>query len=381
MGGAVLVTLLIMLAVFNLGMQNYIEEKAQEAIRFMHGFAEDADDDEGVMYNAGLIVTGKKWNDDDDDDDEILYSRTLRSLMEYCSLHEIREIRRVTVEGRTYYVGPVEEKWGERKNRKITSRSPRVTIAYVDVTGELTLAAHISLIFMAAAGGLVVLSMVGGYLTGRRLERNDQAQRRFFENTSHELKTPLAVIRGYAEGIQTGVIQDYPRTGAVISAQTEKMSRMVEEILLMARLESGSVSMKKETVRMREFVQDCLMPLEGLVKRRGLEVALELEDGSVHADPDHLDHALTNLLSNAIQYALTRIRITYRDAVLTIRNDCEPLTEDEIRHLFDRFYSGKGGNTGIGLALARDLLNRQGFDISARSEENGLSMMVVFHTS
>ena len=86
-------------------------------------------------------------------------------------------------------------------------------IAYVDVTSELATIKKMSIFFLIAAVIIGLIGSIEGYMIGRRLERSRLAEKQFFENTSHELKTPLTSIRGYAEGIERGVITDYKKTG------------------------------------------------------------------------------------------------------------------------------------------------------------------------
>ena len=245
-------------------------------------------------------------------------------------------------------------------------------VGYVDVTGELELIRQINTVFLMAALAIGIFGSTMGFFIGRKLEQNQLAQKQFFENTSHELKTPLTSIRGYAEGIEKGVITDYPRTGKTIAAQTEKMSRLVEEILCMAKLESGSMKPEKEEIELTAFLQDCLMPFEGTVISRSLDVTLDLQPMTVSADPDKLEHAVTNLLTNALKYARTKIVISCGGGVFRIANDCDSLSDDTLAHLFERFYTGRDGNTGIGLSLAKDLIELHGWRISAVRTEDGI---------
>ena len=245
-------------------------------------------------------------------------------------------------------------------------------VAYVNVTGEYDMIRRVNIIFLIAAVIIGLLGSLAGYLLGKKMDQTQLIQKQFFENTSHELKTPLTAIRGYAEGIEKGVITDYPKTGRVISSQVEQMSTLVEEILSIAKIESGSMPLHKEDVEMSEFIQDCLLPMEGMVKSRSLDVELDLEETTVSADPAQLEHAITNLLTNAIKYAESRIRITCRPGTLTIWNDVSEISSEDLRHIFDRFYTGKNGNTGIGLALAKEITQLHGWTISAEAEDGGV---------
>ena len=248
-------------------------------------------------------------------------------------------------------------------------------IAYVDLTDEYAQIRALSVYFLIAA---LLAGCVGGaigYGLGKRIEQYQEAEKRFFENASHELKTPLAAIRGYAEGVEKGVITDYQKTTRVIMSQTERMSRLIEEILYRARLESGSIPMHKEPVELDAFVQDCLMPFEGVVASRGLQVGLTLEKVEVSADPALLEHAVTNLITNAVRHAVSELKIDLRGHTLTIWNDADAPAAEELEHAFDRFYSGSGG-TGIGLALAKEIVELHGWRITAAQDAGGVRFTV-----
>ena len=120
------------------------------------------------------------------------------------------------------------------------------------------------------------------------------------------------------------------------------------------------------------------MPLEGAVRTKGLEVQLELASGEVMADVGLFDHALSNVLSNAVRHAQSCIKVTYDGARLAVFNDGGTPSEEQLPHLFDRFHAGEGGSTGIGLAIAKEVATLHGWDISARAIDDGLEIAFVF---
>lgn len=250
-------------------------------------------------------------------------------------------------------------------------------LIYVDISGEPEIIRKTTVFMLIAAVITGIFASLEGFIIGRKLEQSQLAQKQFFENTSHELKTPLTSIRGYAEGIETGIITDYRRTGRVISAQTEKMSRLIEEILFTAKLESGSLKLEKEYIEMSEFVENCLMPFEGVIMNKGIQVSLQLGEGKVLADPDRLDHAVSNLITNALKYAKHNIGLAFDGRVLYIYNDCEEIPPDDMKHIFERFHTGKNGNTGIGLAIAKEIIELHGWKIDAEYKNGGITFSIV----
>lgn len=250
-------------------------------------------------------------------------------------------------------------------------------VVYVDVSGEEELVVDVN-------GALAIIGVVGAavaavaaYVAGRRIEAAEEARKRFYENMSHELKTPLAAIQGYAEGIEAGVVE--PRAAAqAIVGESQRASDLVGSILGLARIDAGAVELHREPVEVADLVQDCLMPFEGIVRTRGLDVQLELADGEIEADPNLLGHALENLLSNAVRHAATTLRVSYDGAVLAFWNDGEMPEPDAVPRLFDRYRTGAGGSTGIGLALAREIVSLHGWRLTAELVDGGMRMAISF---
>lgn len=392
-GGSVLLTLLIIMAAFNLIVRSRIRRNADTALH--HIFSVD-EEKPVLLYAPETVIV---FDGDSGGENGQVYSQKELDIMAWCEQHQPADTTEAVIGGNAYCLlrltpadipedGVME--WGGYRRMKdeedvysielsalsLGSGGLSSVIGYVDITGELDMIRQINLVFLAAALLIGLFGSTFGYFIGRRLEQNQLIQKRFFENTSHELKTPLTSIRGYAEGIQKGVITDYQKTGSVIAAQTEKMSSLIEEILCLAKVEGGAVKPERETVDVPAFLQDCLMPFEGTVLSRGLTVRLALEPMTVQADPDRLGHAVTNLLTNALKYARSEIAVSCGNGTVTIRNDCEELTDDTLRHLFERFYTGRGGNTGIGLSLAKELIELHGWKITAERTENGIRFVI-----
>ena len=261
--------------------------------------------------------------------------------------------------------------------REWDARDSGYYIAYVDMASEQALIASVNTAFAIIGIIGALAAAFAGYLAGRRIDEANEAQKRFYENMSHDLKTPLAAIRGYAEGASGGVI-DAEEAAQAIVRETDRMTDTINEILGLSRLESGAVQPNKEPVVIEDFVQDCLMPLEGAIRAKGIDVQLSLAQGQVMADQGLFDHALSNVLSNAVRYAATRMNVTYDGARLAVWNDGGAPAPDQLPHLFDRFHSGDGGSTGIGLAIAKEVATLHGWNISARAVDGGLEVAFTF---
>ena len=388
-GGSVLVTLLLIMAAFNVIIRCEMKDNAETALNNILSVNNQQNISSG-LYSPELIFVYET------EQAGPYYTQKEHELIKWCDIHDTATVQKAMIGENVYYLLSAEDI--DLPDNVYISKSVSIStddgsdieyfennweipgirsfIAYVDITGELNMIGQINFVFLVAALLIGSISVTIGYITGKKLEQNQLAQRQFFENTSHELKTPLTSIRGYAEGIETGVITDYRKTGRVIAEQTEKMSRLIEEILCLGKLESGSVELKRESVDIPSFMQDCLMPFEGTVLTKGLSVQLELLPLTVSADTEKLEHAVSNLLTNALKYAKTEIHISCDSSSITIENDCEPLTDDEMRHIFDRFYTGRGGNTGIGLSIAKELIGLHSWKLTAQRTEQGIAFMI-----
>ena len=250
-------------------------------------------------------------------------------------------------------------------------------MAYLDTTSEGALVRSVNIAFavIGAVGALV--AGAAGYVAGRRIDTAQEAQKRFYENMSHDLKTPLAAIRGYAEGASAGVV-DVKGASRAIVRETGRMTDTINEILGLSRLEAGAVRPHKEAVDVGDFVQDCLMPLEGAVRTKGIDVQLDLAPGEVMADPGLFDHALSNVLDNAVRHAASCVHVSYDGCCLSVWNDGPVPDKSQLPHLFDRFHAGEGGSTGIGLAIAKETASLHGWQIGARCVKGGLEVAFSF---
>lgn len=290
----------------------------------------------------------------------------------WCKNHPTTDesIQYAETNNRMYYVAQVKE-----ENDFVDGQSC-IWLVYVDVTSEKAIIKTVDLfvmIIMILCGGIACFS---GIKIGESIERGQERQKKFFENASHELKTPLMSIQGYAEGIYDGVIEDHQHAVSVIMSETDKMSELVDEILCLSRIESGAVKLNMETVSVAEVVNNCLVSIESVVLTKQIKIETNLLPGNVYADAAQLETAVINILVNAAKYAKTRIEIQYDRKSLSIWNDGAGIDKEEANHIFDRFYIGKNGNTGIGLALTREIIEQFGWKISVENYEDGTRFVI-----
>lgn len=214
------------------------------------------------------------------------------------------------------------------------------------------------------------------------LDRHNRAQKQFFQNASHELKTPLMSIAGYAEGIRDGVfVGDRAEKGLdVILSESGRLTKLVMEMTLLAKLDSEEDIFAQADVDVRDIVTEAAERMNPLVSAKGLTLTTNVADGAderltVRGDRDKLLQALLNVLSNAARHARSAIRIDVSvdggQVSLAVSDDGQGFPEGLLPHLFHRFVKGKDGETGLGLAISRAIVERCGGRIAAANVRSG----------
>lgn len=210
---------------------------------------------------------------------------------------------------------------------------------------------------------------------GKRVQKAERKQESFFQNASHELRTPLMSIQGYAEGIYYDTIEDHKVAAEVIIKNSDKMRGLVEEILFLSRMELEK-SFENHPLNLEgvlsKIVEDGRKEAE--LKKIQIEYQSEGDEIKLLGDEKLLERAIANVVSNAIRYAKEKIAIIVtansHEVILTIQDDGEGISKEDAPHIFKRFYKGKGGVSGIGLAITYEAVTRMGGEIWMKREEN-----------
>ena len=209
-----------------------------------------------------------------------------------------------------------------------------------------------------------------------KLMQADQAEQTFFQNASHELRTPLMSISGYAQGIQHGVFEDISQAAGVILDESSRLTEVVDGILTLTRMDQLRYQVVPVELGINEFIEDQMERLEGLAYAKEIKLVFHPEnEHKIISDAQLLGRAFSNVVSNCVRYAVHEVCVTLRkteEAIeITISDDGPGLKSEELAHLFDRFYKGKNGNHGLGLAIARCSLEYMGGRIEAESSIGG----------
>ncbi len=246
---------------------------------------------------------------------------------------------------------------------------------------ELELDGHIVLLSgrpLPAGGALLVLHDV------TELRRLETVRRDFVANVSHELKTPLTSISGYAETLAQDAAD--PETARkflqVILANARRMQRLVDGLLDLSRIESGGWRPSPESLDTAAVAREVLGLYGDRAGQRGVALGLEIQPGAeaISADPDALRQVLANLLDNALRYTPAGGQITVSAArrdggiALRVRDTGAGITSDHLPRIFERFYradparSREEGGTGLGLAIVKHLVEAHRGEVQAESE-------------
>lgn len=225
-------------------------------------------------------------------------------------------------------------------------------------------AEKIQIIFVLVMLVLGVVLFVTSYNIGMRFQKDKLKLTRYFQNASHELKTPIMSIQGYAEGISTGVLQDNKKAADVIMTESDRMSNLVEEILILSKIDTGSVELNKtrELINISDLVCDCLNRIYEQAESRNINIKVNIADENLQilGNEIQLERAFFNIISNALRYARNTIEVEIsvekKYVRIEILDDGDGISDDDLPHIFERFYKGNGGQHGIGLAITHEII-------------------------
>jgi two-component system phosphate regulon sensor histidine kinase PhoR len=224
--------------------------------------------------------------------------------------------------------------------------------------------------------------------------RADKAREEFVSQVTHELRTPLTNIRAYAETLSSGMFDDpqvITECYNVITKETRRLSRLIEDILSLSQLEVGTMQLVLDDVDLHRLLTESVQDVRGLAEEKSIDLQLSLPAKLpvIQADRDKLAVVMNNLLGNAIKYTASGgevqvdCQITDTDAVITVKDTGIGIDPSEHDRIFERFQRSSDAavqneaGTGIGLTTAREIARRHGGDIELVSRKGEGSAFVV----
>lgn len=253
---------------------------------------------------------------------------------------------------------------------------PYAYIMYIDIGPITRYIVTLNWAFFAVLVAISSVMCLLGFRFGRDIEKEAERQQTFFQNASHELKTPLMAIQGYAEGIQAGVM-DTASAAEVILAESDRMTELVDELLDISKIDMGRQPLTLSEMDVRELLYDSIRAVEPAAAAGGIAIVPDFpeEPVMVSCDDTRLRRAVTNTLSNGVRYARSKLRLTCRadrrQVTIRIQDNGDGIAEEDLPHIFDRFYMGKNGKSGIGLALTKEIIHLHKGTIRAYNGDGG----------
>ncbi len=218
-----------------------------------------------------------------------------------------------------------------------------------------------------------------------RLKQLEKIRQDFVANVSHELRTPLTTIKGYAETLLDGALKEDQafQFVQVIKRHTDRLTKIVEDLLMLSRIETKEFQLKMEAIPLRDFIDDVVDFVKEPAEKNEISLSRNEIPSSlaVQADRGHLEQILINLLDNAIKYTPAGGRVTVsavekdsKDFQFSVEDNGIGIPKEDLSRIFERFYrvdkgrSKELGGTGLGLAIVKHLVQAHGGSVWAESQ-------------
>ena len=240
-------------------------------------------------------------------------------------------------------------------------------------------------------GSTFFFALLLAVLVARSQSRSLQRERDLTNAVAHELKTPLALVRSYAEGLSEDIAPEKREEYlSVIVEESDRMAALVGSLLDLSRLESGRARFQPVPVALDQVVRDVLRPLEHPARKKGITLSLTLEPCTLSGDREQLTRLVGNLASNALRHCAPGgevrflLRVEKGSALLRVENDGDPIPPEVLPRLFEPFYKADPartrtqGGTGLGLALVQEITALHGGRCGADSLASGAAFWCTF---
>ncbi len=213
--------------------------------------------------------------------------------------------------------------------------------------------------------------------------QQEEIRKAFVANVSHELKTPITIMKGLVEGIREGLYNDPEHLESVLD-ETQRMERLVYDMLEISKYEAKGIALNLGVFSLNESVSRVYRRLKTYAEQKGLSVDLDLDECFINADQDKIEQVLENLVSNAIRYCHSKGHINIcvstlkNKALFKIENSGDPIPEDALEDIWKPFYrietsrNRKKGGTGLGLVIVKSILEAHHAKFSAENTPQGV---------
>lgn len=224
------------------------------------------------------------------------------------------------------------------------------------------------------------------------LEKTETMRRQLIGDVAHELRTPLTTIQGYMEGLMDSVLPADEETYQAVHHEADRLKRLVNDLQELSRVESGAYELERHPISIASLVNEIYKRLEQQFAEKGVELEVVVHQNlpKVMGDEDRLSQVLLNLVGNALQYTPSGGSVTISaerkdsEIQITVSDTGIGISPEHLQNIFTRFYrvdksrSRAGGGSGIGLTIAKHLVEAHGGEIWARSAGPGQGSSFIF---
>ena len=222
--------------------------------------------------------------------------------------------------------------------------------------------------------------------------RLEQTRTEYVANVSHELRTPIASIRGLADALNDGLVkkdEDKARYYGYILRESMRLSRLIDDLLELSRLQSGTIAFKKQFISINDLIEDVADRYVSAAREKGLNVEIDIgEPYKVYTNPDRAEQVLVALTDNAIKYGYSgTLRFSAEkkgDSLYISVSNPGSIADEDIDHVFERFYKADkahaGQGTGLGLSIVNEVLELLGERIWVKSENGTVTFTFTLST-
>jgi signal transduction histidine kinase len=211
------------------------------------------------------------------------------------------------------------------------------------------------------------------------LARLEAARREFITKISHDLRTPLTAIKGFVVNLQDIAPDEMQASLATMDEQTDRLIRLVNDLLTLSRLQQGELRLHRARIDLGDVARSAATLTSEKIQRQNVLLTLDLcdEPSFVSGDADRLQQVVVNLLDNALKATPAggtieiKLRSSDGEVILVVSDSGQGLTDEEIGRAFDPYFSGTGSGAGLGLTIAREIVEAHGGRIWLRSRPGG----------
>jgi two-component system sensor histidine kinase BaeS len=220
------------------------------------------------------------------------------------------------------------------------------------------------------------------------LARANQSRRQMTADIAHDLRNPLTVIGGYLESLQDGKLKPTPERFKIMQAEVQHLQHLVDDLRILSLADAGELSIHKQPVIIKELLKKTALTYQHQAQELGIQIKVDIESNlpEIQIDLERMEQVLGNLVSNALRYTPEggEISLSAKQSkgslVVSIKDNGSGISPDVLPHIFERSYRGdtsrSGNESGLGLAIAKSIVELHGGNIRAESDETGAEFFI-----